>query len=549
MSSKKLHPFMTIAKCKTEAEFYSKYPSVEHFQRAHPDAMPKMSQGHMKEGGVILMPGYNPPYANPYTSDRYTPGAGPNTMPSMHQGHMQMGGGVLPFSMPAMTPGQIPVKINQRATTMTDPGAPYAQPVMANGGYADRSGYHFDGNSMVKSKGGTYANGVYFQDGGPYTTLLSPDANNSYGEYAYKRVPKYTDVVSEDIEQYKYGGQHVAIDYDKHLGDVAHYRNGGQVTMPEDDDDIPEFAKGGIMIKPSHVGRFTEYKKRTGKTTDQALQSKDPAVRKMAQFAKNAAGWKKQYGGPSNPFAPSYMALGGNPPSQMSDDDLNDPLMNGSGVSKPQTVTAAGQQGVVQDSQAGWRQGMTDNQANQNINYGAGSTDAYDPTTGNTDSGPGSNNAKQQSTAGQKGQMWNWGANALGNTIAGIASGAMALENRRDERNFARNQMAQTSANGPVYVNVAGHGDKTQQGYTPYAGSQSPAMGYGKFGGQYQQGGWTGAPMPTANNLRGQEYGCPQDMNYQMGGNTTKYTKGSVHELSNEEINNLIRQGYKIDKI
>ena len=55
-------------------------------------------------------------------------------------------------------------------------------------------------------------------------------------------------------------------------------------------DSFPE-AKSGIHIKPSHKGRFTEYKKRTGKTTEEALHSKDPHVRKMAQFASNAKKW------------------------------------------------------------------------------------------------------------------------------------------------------------------------------------------------------------------------------------------------------------------
>ena len=54
---------------------------------------------------------------------------------------------------------------------------------------------------------------------------------------------------------------------------------------------------GGIHIKPSHVGRFTEYKQRTGKTTEEALHSPDPHVRQMANFARNAAKWKHAEGG------------------------------------------------------------------------------------------------------------------------------------------------------------------------------------------------------------------------------------------------------------
>ena len=55
--------------------------------------------------------------------------------------------------------------------------------------------------------------------------------------------------------------------------------------------------KDPIHIKPSHEGRFTEYKKRTGQTTEEALHSSDPHVRKMANFARNAAKWKHQQGG------------------------------------------------------------------------------------------------------------------------------------------------------------------------------------------------------------------------------------------------------------
>lgn len=56
-------------------------------------------------------------------------------------------------------------------------------------------------------------------------------------------------------------------------------------------------ADSGIHIKSSHKGRFTAYKERTGKTTEQALHSKDPHVRQMANFAKNAKKWKHEDGG------------------------------------------------------------------------------------------------------------------------------------------------------------------------------------------------------------------------------------------------------------
>lgn len=62
---------------------------------------------------------------------------------------------------------------------------------------------------------------------------------------------------------------------------------------------FPENLKSGgnIHIKKSHEGRFTVYKKKTGKTTEEALHSKDPHVRQMANFAKNSKTWKHQIGG------------------------------------------------------------------------------------------------------------------------------------------------------------------------------------------------------------------------------------------------------------
>jgi hypothetical protein len=57
------------------------------------------------------------------------------------------------------------------------------------------------------------------------------------------------------------------------------------------------YANGGIYIKPENRGKFTAYKERTGKTTEEALHSPNANVRKMANFAKNAAGWKHAMGG------------------------------------------------------------------------------------------------------------------------------------------------------------------------------------------------------------------------------------------------------------
>ena len=48
----------------------------------------------------------------------------------------------------------------------------------------------------------------------------------------------------------------------------------------------PLFAEGGrIHIKPENRGKFTETKRRTGKTTEELTHSKNPLTRKRAIFA------------------------------------------------------------------------------------------------------------------------------------------------------------------------------------------------------------------------------------------------------------------------
>lgn len=49
---------------------------------------------------------------------------------------------------------------------------------------------------------------------------------------------------------------------------------------------------GGIYIKPSHRGRFTALKERTGHSATWFKQNGTPAQKKMATFALNAARWK-----------------------------------------------------------------------------------------------------------------------------------------------------------------------------------------------------------------------------------------------------------------
>lgn len=61
---------------------------------------------------------------------------------------------------------------------------------------------------------------------------------------------------------------------------------------------IPYLSKGsGIHIKKENRGKFTETKKRTGKTTEELTHSKNPLTRKRAIFAQNAKKFKHEDGG------------------------------------------------------------------------------------------------------------------------------------------------------------------------------------------------------------------------------------------------------------
>ena len=56
-------------------------------------------------------------------------------------------------------------------------------------------------------------------------------------------------------------------------------------------DESNRFADGGIYIKPSHRGRLTELKARTGKTEAELYNDGNTAHKKMVVFARNARKW------------------------------------------------------------------------------------------------------------------------------------------------------------------------------------------------------------------------------------------------------------------
>ncbi len=76
------------------------------------------------------------------------------------------------------------------------------------------------------------------------------------------------------------------------------------MSVEETDEPGMSMGKSGIEIKSENEGKFTRWAQARGMSVQDAaskvMANKDeypPAVVKMANFAKNAAGWKKEYGG------------------------------------------------------------------------------------------------------------------------------------------------------------------------------------------------------------------------------------------------------------
>lgn len=206
---------------------------------------------------------------------------------------------------------------------------------------------------------------------------VKQDTGFQYKPYyaSYKDVPKKQKggVIEDDMGQYNHPGKITKIKSNRitmkdvsypvlGVSDTGHKQimhpegeyafDGSSVTeypMTRQDmeqlkklDDLTNFTlmgKSGIHIKPENKGKFTAYKKRTGKTTEEALHSKDPHVRQMANFARNAKKWHHGQDGlmldnlqnyTSSPVDSSIMSLNQKGPN---------PNLSALGGAKPQGLT------------------------------------------------------------------------------------------------------------------------------------------------------------------------------------------------------------------
>jgi hypothetical protein len=138
-------------------------------------------------------------------------------------------------------------------------------------------------------------------DGGilPEVEQLMLAGQNPYNMGGYVEYPTYYPgggMVGSDM-----------IDYQADYNYPTMYPGGGMIAGPMmgyEEDDFMYAMGGGININPANEGKFTEWAAKRGMTVQEAAnkvmtnRSKYTAdVVKMANFAKNAAGWKKAMGG------------------------------------------------------------------------------------------------------------------------------------------------------------------------------------------------------------------------------------------------------------
>jgi hypothetical protein len=143
----------------------------------------------------------------------------------------------------------------------------------------------------------------YMASMGNYAVPLLQDKGGNDLEYNYNPAPSREDMRFESPENAQYFAENyknIAPMMRSNKFGNGGINNPGFNALPQNVQQkiLANMAEGGtIHIKPENRGKFTAYKERTGKTTEEALHSPNAHVRQMANFAKNAAKWKHADGG------------------------------------------------------------------------------------------------------------------------------------------------------------------------------------------------------------------------------------------------------------
>lgn len=318
------------------------------------------------------------------------------------------------------------------------------------------------------------------QSGGMITAGVTPIDNRKqpFGKKGYfwngERFEKSTGSTVNGTAFSKYGGELPrALEF-------AYLENGGYV---DDDGDIDEMKHGGIHIKPENKGKFTAYKQRTGKTTEEALHSKDPHVRQMANFARNSKSW-------------SHKQMGG----------LQKFMQGGGGMDIP----GASNVGVVNNNSQ-----ETVNEAYAPVQNAYNNSIYNSPNNQQTPLSPDNAGGGNNGYTSQHKQQYPWG-DALGET-ANIAMGYGELIKGRNQQ-------------------------RDLHGYQQSHGQTDTAFGAQKLDTSGQKGDYsinTGNFRPNQQNFSAPGY-FPGQM--ALGGQVE-----GIHDLDEHTINDLRNKGYRIE--
>lgn len=171
---------------------------------------------------------------------------------------------------------------------------PFYYQLWENGGLVPQTAYDMSGGSP-----NLYGDGGKFNPSAEWQRQRTADSTwaanqmrNGNPQYVQEAEKQYTPYINQNA-----GTPEATQLKDKLEAYRAAHQQYQREQMTKKEYGGPEYGKGGIHIKPENRGKFTAYKKRTGKTTEEALHSPDPHVRRMANFARNAAKWKHEYGG------------------------------------------------------------------------------------------------------------------------------------------------------------------------------------------------------------------------------------------------------------
>lgn len=139
---------------------------------------------------------------------------------------------------------------------------------------------------------------------GEHKIGLGKDSIGNYASYydlwdinPFRGVTSYSNKLTSLLGLDKVGDFSFGVGKPVEIYDRIYYDDNGKIIT----DDKKQFggsirrrlaAGGSIYIKPSHRGRLTELKARTGKTESELYNDGNPAHKKMVVFARNARKWK-----------------------------------------------------------------------------------------------------------------------------------------------------------------------------------------------------------------------------------------------------------------